>query len=337
MAHHTTQCNVLQRNIAVDNAAPMRDFDQQKIINMDDPHINDIRMNDDPFQGQAYPVWNQHQQNMQMENLNIDQHYVSRGRSFQDISYEHAHMAKDLKYSEMPIGYDQLQDQVIPNVYSNDQYSDHNTFQSLNSSHDFNNRSSSEDGSFDEIVQEKAKNSYEQHLSGKLSEEPVSSSPQQDSDEDYEPEQKQDLSQEKMRRSDIKTRTSKRVRVADPDYNEDSDEDDEEQEDIKPDKKELQKQMQRSNWKPQTVARPYSLKKAKDREDPLYQLRRAKNNDSVRKSRNKKKEEELAREEKYEKIEDENFELKRRVAELEKKLENCRCQKETARKPGKRS
>ncbi|PIC15047.1 hypothetical protein B9Z55_022170 [Caenorhabditis nigoni] len=65
-----------------------------------------------------------------------------------------------------------------------------------------------------------------------------------------------------------------------------------------------------ANFKPQTKARKYNLKAADEKAQPTYKLKRARNNDAVRKSRNKAKELQKKREDEHEK-------MKKRIAELE--------------------
>ncbi|KAF1745839.1 hypothetical protein GCK72_022286 [Caenorhabditis remanei] len=64
------------------------------------------------------------------------------------------------------------------------------------------------------------------------------------------------------------------------------------------------------NFRPQTRARKYNLKADTEKAEPTYKLKRARNNDAVRKSRNKAKELQRKREEEHDK-------MKRRIAELE--------------------
>ncbi|CAB3400816.1 unnamed protein product [Caenorhabditis bovis] len=68
------------------------------------------------------------------------------------------------------------------------------------------------------------------------------------------------------------------------------------------------------NFKPQTTARKYTLKPESEKNQPSYKLKRARNNDAVRKSRNKAKELQRKREEEVE-------QMKKRIAELEGLLE----------------
>uniref|UniRef100_A0A1I7T5L7 BZIP domain-containing protein n=1 Tax=Caenorhabditis tropicalis TaxID=1561998 RepID=A0A1I7T5L7_9PELO len=67
------------------------------------------------------------------------------------------------------------------------------------------------------------------------------------------------------------------------------------------------------NFRPQTRARKYHLKADEEKAEPTYKLKRARNNDAVRKSRNKAKELQKKRD-------DEHDKMKRRIAELEGQL-----------------
>lgn len=63
-------------------------------------------------------------------------------------------------------------------------------------------------------------------------------------------------------------------------------------------------------FKPTTKARKYNLKAEEEKAEPTYKLKRARNNDAVRKSRNKAKELQKKREEEHNK-------MKKRISELE--------------------
>ncbi|CCD68278.2 CCAAT/enhancer-binding protein homolog 1 [Caenorhabditis elegans] len=71
------------------------------------------------------------------------------------------------------------------------------------------------------------------------------------------------------------------------------------------------------NFKPQTRARKYKLKADEEKAEPTYKLKRARNNDAVRKSRKKAKE-------LQDKKEAEHDKMKRRIAELEGLLQSER-------------
>ncbi|CAI2355656.1 unnamed protein product [Caenorhabditis sp. 36 PRJEB53466] len=64
------------------------------------------------------------------------------------------------------------------------------------------------------------------------------------------------------------------------------------------------------HFKPSTRARKYNLKPVEEKAEPTYKLKRARNNDAVRKSRNKAKEMQKKKEEEHNK-------MKKRIAELE--------------------
>lgn len=68
-------------------------------------------------------------------------------------------------------------------------------------------------------------------------------------------------------------------------------------------------------FRPQTRARKYNLKPDEEKAEPTYKLKRARNNDAVRKSRNKAKE-------LQKKKDNEHDVMKRRIAELEGQLES---------------
>lgn len=64
------------------------------------------------------------------------------------------------------------------------------------------------------------------------------------------------------------------------------------------------------HFKPQTRARKYNLKADEEKAEPTYKLKRARNNDAVRKSRNKAKELQKKRD-------DEHDKMRKRISELE--------------------
>ncbi|CAD6187289.1 unnamed protein product [Caenorhabditis auriculariae] len=68
------------------------------------------------------------------------------------------------------------------------------------------------------------------------------------------------------------------------------------------------------DYKPQTKARKYQLKPEQEKAQPQYRLKRARNNDAVRKSRNKAKEQQKQREK-------ENDNMRLRIRELEALLD----------------
>uniref|UniRef100_A0A8R1DID9 BZIP domain-containing protein n=1 Tax=Caenorhabditis japonica TaxID=281687 RepID=A0A8R1DID9_CAEJA len=68
-----------------------------------------------------------------------------------------------------------------------------------------------------------------------------------------------------------------------------------------------------TNYKPSTKARKYNLKAEDEKAEPTYKLKRARNNDAVRKSRNKAKELQQQKEKDHDK-------MKKRIAELEGQL-----------------
>lgn len=71
------------------------------------------------------------------------------------------------------------------------------------------------------------------------------------------------------------------------------------------------------NFVPKTKARKYNLKPDKEKVEPIYKLKRARNNDAVRKSRNKAKELQLQKDEEYD-------EMKKRITQLEAELQSER-------------
>ncbi|GMR32728.1 hypothetical protein PMAYCL1PPCAC_02923 [Pristionchus mayeri] len=78
-------------------------------------------------------------------------------------------------------------------------------------------------------------------------------------------------------------------------------------------------------YKPQTKARGYKIKPEEVKADPTYKLKRARNNDAVRKSRSKAKEQQMERErelsivkERCAALEKENKTLKQRLSKYEK-------------------
>lgn len=80
-------------------------------------------------------------------------------------------------------------------------------------------------------------------------------------------------------------------------------------------------------YKPQTQARKYHLKKETEKVDPSYKLKRARNNDAVRRSRTKAKEQQ-------QKIFDDYDNMKKRLAAVEEENKNLRAR--LARAEGRR-
>ncbi|ULU14498.1 hypothetical protein L3Y34_016758 [Caenorhabditis briggsae] len=73
----------------------------------------------------------------------------------------------------------------------------------------------------------------------------------------------------------------------------------------------------RSDYVPRTKARNYKLKSVEEKtKDPLYMLKRDKNNDAVRKSRKRSRQVELERKEQFEVMQRENKWLKAEILRL---------------------
>ena len=68
------------------------------------------------------------------------------------------------------------------------------------------------------------------------------------------------------------------------------------------------------NYTPKTKARKYVLKPDEEKKNPTYKLKRARNNDAVRKSRSKQKEMQVQRDKELEDLREENVRLKAQLS-----------------------
>lgn len=68
------------------------------------------------------------------------------------------------------------------------------------------------------------------------------------------------------------------------------------------------------NYQPKTKARKYVLKPDEEKKNPTYKLKRARNNDAVRKSRSKQKEMQVQRDRELDDLRNENIRLKAELA-----------------------
>ena len=69
-------------------------------------------------------------------------------------------------------------------------------------------------------------------------------------------------------------------------------------------------------FKPETKARRYTLKPHEEKASSTYKLKRARNNDAVRKSRSKAKEAQMARDEENNKLKHDNTKLQNEIKKL---------------------